>query len=236
MKILTTFLITTAALLLTSCGGVGWNLFYCVRELPNTCTGVDLTKPVGGTVYVPQSKAVDKFPSAVVMQVPEVTYSPSTRPVCLGDFAFTNQVYARGVEPTGRTLWVKVDKYEHGVELLPGLPKQVEYTKWSQEPNRKIRHRETLVPYRGKNNLVRVDGIHNPPGLAQLSTSRSAWGPLATMAALPLYPVDCVLGLASNTLFYSGGLLWAAVNGAQQTEPKSYGQSTSPLPGEGKEK
>lgn len=80
MKILTTFLITTAALLLTSCGGVGWNLFYCVRELPNTCTGVDLTKPVGGTVYVPQSKAVDKFPSAVVMQVPEVTYSPSTRP------------------------------------------------------------------------------------------------------------------------------------------------------------
>ena len=135
MKILTTFLITTAALLLTSCGGVGWNLFYCVRELPNTCTGVDLTKPVGGTVYVPQSKAVDKFPSAVVMQVPEVTYSPSTRPVCLGDFAFTNQVYARGVEPTGRTLWVKVDKYEHGVELLPGLPKQVEYTKWSQEPN-----------------------------------------------------------------------------------------------------
>lgn len=94
-------------------------------------------------------------------------------------------MYARGVEPTGRTLWVKVDKYEHGVELLPGLPKQVEYTKWSQEPNRKIRHRETLVPYRGKNNLVRVDGIHNPPGLAQLSTSRSAWGPLATMAALP---------------------------------------------------
>ena len=81
-----------------------------------------------------------------------------------------------------------------------------------------------------------VDGIHNPPGLAQLSTSRSAWGPLATMAALPLYPVDCVLGLASNTLFYSGGLLWAAVNGAQQTEPKSYEQSTSPLPGEGKEK
>ena len=48
MKILTTFLITTAALLLTSCGGVGWNLFYCVRELPNTYTGVDLTKPVGG--------------------------------------------------------------------------------------------------------------------------------------------------------------------------------------------
>ncbi len=94
------------------------------------------------------------------------------------------RLHARNVKPTGRLHWVKLAyRIDRRPELLPALPEG--YVRLPELPRLPSAYNGT--------------GTHgNPVCGGRLSSSRGAWGPLAAVAAAPLYPLDCVLGLATN--------------------------------------
>ncbi len=223
MKTRHLFALVLVTCLLTGCGGIAWNFSDRVAELPESCVGVEITKPVGGAVYVPEGQERVDNPSLIVMQVPEISYSPRTHITCSGSWAFMERLTASEVKPTGRQLWVQLPGPRSGlsptpVKVLPDKPASVSLRHGDDLSYRCLVPAEDaaaagkdiircrLVPHEGseaeKQELLRWYcpgwGGRNPKGIACLKTERSAWGPLANAASAPLFVLDCALGIATN--------------------------------------
>ncbi len=189
----------TAAFLLSSCGGISWNLADRVAELPDSCVGVDVTQAL--ELWVPQGQEDELIPESLVMLVPELTYTPQTHLVASGNWASMERLVARDVMLTGRRLWVQKNKREPRLKLLSGKPEGVV----------RYKRRNVQDPW----SFSGANGI-NPKGIGHLSTTRSAWGPLATSAAVPLFVVDCGLGIVSNVSMVAVALVLLPVQIAGQ--------------------
>ncbi len=181
--------LSALAFLLSSCGGISWNFSNRVAELPDSCVGVDVSSPV--VLYTFKEQVDARVPRSLVMQVPEVTYSPHTHIVASGDWATMERLVARDVKPTGRLLWVQKDIRNPRVKLLDGKPEGLVRCQDGDGLN--------LWSFSGANGI-------NPRGIGHLSTTRSAWGPLATAASVPLFAVDCVLGVTTNAAGFVVGM------------------------------
>ncbi len=194
-----------ASCLFSSCGGIAWNLAGYVHERPDSCTGVDITHPVEGQVYRAKDNA-----HIVVMLAPEVSYNPCSHIVASGDWVLMERLTAQEVKPTGKNLWVQLDTrclHSPGT-VLPGKPEKVEYTEtvWILDERGKteVITPSPLEPDDASSSLplerlvLGNDGV-NPKGIIHTSTTRGAWGPLASVASVPLFVADCALGVATNT-------------------------------------